>query len=82
MSGRILIAIIAFAAGGAAVYGFQMVSENMAQQTGLDEEMRIAEIEGKLDVLQKKVAELSDAQHNADLDTDALSSRFSILGEK
>ena len=82
MSGRILIAIIAFAAGGAAVYGFQMVSENMEPQIGQEGEMRIAELEGKLGVLQKKVAELSDAQHNADLDTDALSSRFSLLGEK
>jgi Spy/CpxP family protein refolding chaperone len=82
VSSRILIAIISFVAGAAAVYGYQAVSANLESQTNQDKELRITEIERQLKMLLSGVDEVSDAQHNTDLDAEALSSKISILGEK
>lgn len=79
MSGKILIAVIAFLAGAAAVYGYQQVSANLKPLAHTEDEIRMAEIERQLAVALKKIEDLSVTQQNIDSDANALSSRISVL---
>jgi hypothetical protein len=81
VSSKILIAVIAFAAGGAAVYGYQTVTSNLSPPSQRDSEMRLSEMEKQVAVLAKELERVRMAQHNTDSDTDALSSRVSVLDE-